>query len=204
MKKILSILILTICFYNNSLKAQGFGLQVGLINPLGRAAYFLKPGLGAELHFIPADIDDRWKFNIALSYYVFKPTQDTFNTYGLEVSQQSKLYPGYSIISKVDMASICMGVTFKILDKKLSPTVGTDLIFSMIGISQTVESGFRTTSSENESYWSLALAPRIGASYEVSDNWLINAGLAIPVVGIGSTYLQSYWKPFISINYFID
>ncbi len=171
--------------------------------PIGKTAYILKPGYGAELHFLSGDIDDRWKLNIGLGYYIFKATQDTFNTYGLEFSQKTTLYPGYSILRKYNIASMGAGFTYKILDKILSPTVGLDANVSIITLSESNVSGLINSSTDNESYWRLSIGPKIGGCYEINENWLLNAGVGSSF-GIGNSGVQSYWKPYISINYFID
>jgi opacity protein-like surface antigen len=203
MKKIFFILI-TLLFLNNGfLNAQGYGLQLGSMNPLGKTAYILKPGYGGEFHFLPGDIDERWKLNLALGYHIFKPTQDTFNTYGLEISQQTTLYPGYSIMRKYSIASIGAGFIFKILDKDFSPFIGADANVSIITLSQTNVSAIISSSSDNDSYWRFAIGPKAGICYQVTDNWLLNAGVGSSF-GFGNSGVQSYWRPFLSINYFID
>ena len=203
MKNTFFILLTVFCFFNNFLKAQGYGLQIGTMNPMGKTAYILKPGYGGEFHFMPGEIDDRWKFNVALGYYTFKPTQDTFNTYALEISQKTTLYPGYSILRKYSIASIGAGFTFKILDKVFSPVIGAEGNVSIITMSQSSVSGIISSGSDNDSYWRLAIGPKLGACYEISDTWLINAGVGSSF-GFGNSGLQSYWKPYVSINYFVD
>lgn len=203
MKNKFLILITVFSFYNGYLKAQGYGLQIGTMNPMGKTAYILKPGLGAEFHFLPGEIDDRWKLNIALGYYRFRPTQDTFNTYALEISQTTTLYPGYSIMRKYSIASMGAGFTFKILDKNFSPIIGAEANVSIITMSQSNVSGIISSSSDNDSYWRLAMGPKVGACYQLNDNWLLNAGVGSSF-GIGNSGLQSYWKPYFSINYYID
>jgi hypothetical protein len=202
MKHTFFILITVLCFYNGYLKAQGYGLQVGTMNPLGKTGYILKPGIGAEFHYLPGEVDARWKFNIALGYYIFKPTQDTFNTYGLEISQQTTLYPGYSIMRKYNIASMGAGITYKFLDKDFSPVIGVDANVSIITMSQTNVSAIISSSSDNDSFWRLAMGPKLGASYEL-DGWIINAGVGSSI-GIGNSGFQYYWKPYVSLNYFID
>ncbi len=197
------ILTVSLCIYGNCLIAQGLGLQVGSMNPIGKTAYILKPGYGVEFDFLPGEVDDRWKFNIALEYFIFKPTQDTFNTYGLEMSQQTTLYPGYSIMRKYSIASIGAGFIFKMLDKDLSPTIGADVNVSLITLSQTNVTQLMNSSSDNDSFLRIATGPKIGASYQIQDCWLINAGVGSSF-GIGNSGIQSYWKPYISINYYIE
>jgi hypothetical protein len=96
---------------------------------------------------------------------------------------------------------MCM---FKVLDKKFSPTVGIDGMAAIIVISEdNFTEGALSSSSTNDTYWRFALCPKVGASYQINDSWLINAGAGFNM-GFGNTGVQSYWKPFIMLNYFFD
>ena len=184
--------------------SQSFGLQVGSLIPVGQTAYSLKPGYGAELNMLSGDIDDRLKFGFFLGYYKFKPTQDTFKTYTIQEGSGTQLLPGYEVIHKYGMGTAGFTGIFKIIDKNFSPMVGLDASAAIIVISEDdYAEGAISSSSTNDTYWRFAICPKAGASYQIKDNWLINAGVGFNM-GFGNTGVQSYWKPFIMLNYFFD
>jgi outer membrane protein W len=205
MKKKLSCFFIAVFLAITTLMhSQGIGIQVASLIPVGSTAYTLKPGFGGEFNMLSGDIDNRFKFGFTIGYYKFKPTQDTFRTYTIESSYTTQLLPGYESIKKYGMGSAGITCMFKILDKKFSPTVGIDGTAALIVISEDdYAEGAISSSSTNDTYWRFAVCPKAGASYQIKDNWLINAGVGFNV-GFGNTGVQAYWKPFLMINYFFD
>ncbi len=180
------------------------GLQLSYMDPVGTAAYSLKRGMGAEFMYSANEIDSRWKFSGYLGFFSYKTTQDTFPLQGMLYGQTTALLPGYEVISKYQSMSCGFGAVYKLLNKKLSPIIGMDgyLTFVSMSYHRYVETLIDETFS-NEMQWQFAIFPKAGVSYQMNDNWLLNAGIGRNM-GFGSTGSQAFWKSYISLQYYLN
>lgn len=195
-------------------KAFVLGLQANYVAPGSDMKYALKPTVGIELKLSSGEIDNRFKFGVALGYCVFKPTQDTFRIYGTQTGGTASngvpvngtlLQPGFEHIYNYKVASIGFWSDFKILSKKFSPTLGLDFYAYVASLNEdyTVEWQISLQGqNENETTYSFAFIPKAGLSYELKDNWLFAGGMGRSMAFYGSETLRSFWKSYISVLYY--
>ncbi len=185
-----------------------FGLQPGLMVPADNYySYALKPGVGAD--FVAkanlGDIDSRYKIGFLMGYYVFQPTQDTFQTYAIG-GNPVQLLPGYEVIHSYSILQFGLSNDFKILkDSRFSPFVGLDLGMDVFDISHDDYAETLIQSSvTNDIFYNYLIIPRAGVQYQLSDNWLFSLGIGRSMGFAGSFGAQTFWKIFITICHVSD
>jgi hypothetical protein len=190
------------------LLAKGFGqygAQLSVFKPAGDLAYILKPALGIEVTFKGREIEKQWKRGGSIGYASFKPTQETFQIYAIQSgSGGSVLLPGTQSYSKYTELPISFTNDISLLKgKKFSPLIGLDLCFFLITYSES--SQIQTLSDitlMNENLWIFSVVPKVGFSYKVKETLFLTLGCAKSIGLIGTSTGQSFWKPFISLNYY--
>ena len=121
-----TILLFVFLVFNTSGQAQQYGLRLSHIKFVSNHGYILKPTLGAEFIYHLADIDDRIQAGFTLGFFTPKARFDTFPSYGLELGGNPIFLPGYETVKKYLAITGGLTVDYKILDQKISPTVGSD------------------------------------------------------------------------------
>ena len=183
--------------------AQGFSqwvIQPSVIIPTGFNSYLLKPGPSLEVIYkIPDDGDAFYRFGAGFGYSVLKPTADTFRTYAIG----SQFMPGYEVMHSYSIFSIGVTNDFNILKhKKLSPVIGIDIYFYAISISEhNYAKGSIDESTTGDSYWQLALLPKIGVRYRLGKNFIIEAGCGKNISILGTSDALPFIKPYASIAF---
>jgi hypothetical protein len=172
--------------------------------------YVLKPGIGFHLSGEKGDIDDRYRFGVFLDFYTFKATQDTFQTYAVGPSNSNPYGPTYltpssEILHHYYVVQMGLSFDFRIIPEgKFSPILGLDFSINAIDISEDDYSIYVSSQSlgGGDVYYNYSLIPRLGAQYQLGDNWLLSAGLGYSLGFGGSLGAQSFWKPYITATYF--
>ncbi len=197
MKHFLLIAFITCCGL-----APAFGqwtVQPSVIISEGYNSYILKPAPMLEVSYKTPDEDAFYKIGFTFGFSILRPTADTFRTYatGYQFLPGSEVLHSYSIFAA--------GVTndFIILHhKKLSPVIGVDIYFYSISIAEhNYAKGLMDETTTGDNYWQVAICPRIGISYRVSQNFLISAGCGRNTSIMGTSDALPFLKPYISVSF---
>jgi len=187
----------------------GLGFQASYVLPAIPNNYYYKPAPNFELMILSGDIDDHFRVGMQFGYCSLKPTQDTFNTVTVLRDISGRPYsvnPGYNTVSIYDIYSAGFDFEYRpVIDTRFTPMVGLDLYYYYIyyGSNSVVENYSQL--EEQIGFQELALAPKIGLTWRISDNWQMNGGIAYNwgfFGGVDNTL--SYWKPFINIEFVPD
>ncbi len=186
--------------FNKSYGQYEFNL--GLMAPSGDTKYLLKPAPSFEFVFNTGDVDSHYHFGASIGYCRLSPTQDTFKTYAVG----GAVLPGYEVIHSYELYPIGLRNEFTFFpDKKFSPILALDLYFYVISISDDYYAETLIQSSiTNDTYWALAIIPRIGLQYELNDQISLTGGFGRSMSFTGTVDAQSYWKTYIGIKYYIN
>lgn len=198
MKHFLLLVVITFCSITQGLSQ--WVIQPSVIIPTGFNSYLLKPGPSLEiLYKIPDDADAFYRFGAGFGYSVLKPTADTFRTYAIG----SHFLPGYEVMHSYSIFSVGVTNDFNILKrKKLSPVIGIDIYIYAISIAEhNYAEGLIDETTTGDSYWQLALLPRIGLRYKLGENIVIEAGCGKNITILGTSDALPFIKPYISIAF---
>jgi len=180
------------------------GAEISYIGPVGYPAYFFKPSLGLEVKWLSGDEDSKIRACMSIGYYSFKPTQDTFPTITVASGGMNALLPGHEVIKTYAVVPIGFGAEYRPLETKLSPVIGLMGYFYVIDLAYHSDVQTLIDEDSESAEWELAVMPKLGLSYKLSDNWLLSASLGYSLGITGTVDTQSYWKTSIGVMYIPD
>jgi len=201
MKKIYLILVLLSFFAGMGRSSAQIGVDISYIGPVGPPAYYLKPTVGIEARVLSGNEDSKFRACISVGYYGFKPTQDTFPTVTVESGGANALLPGHEVIKSYSVVPIGFGAEYRPFKSRLSPVIGLEGYFYLIDFAY--HNDVQTLiNEENESTeWEVAIMPKLGLSYKVSDKLLLSARLGYSIGLTGTVDTQTYWKTSVGFIY---
>ena len=190
-KTILVFFFLTSLFAPNA-QSQLVGFQVSLIEPQGNFGKIFLPSFSYEIYSNFEEMDDHFKYGMAIDVTVLNPGSDTINFGVNDIRLYKKTYEFNAGLIMV----------YNILKEKFTPFVGLDLFMMCEKYNFTQLSPYNSGFEKNVDI-GLSATPKIGCSYEFLDDIVLNAGAGFVYrYKIGSDQQESFFKYFISIGYY--
>ena len=182
------------------------GVQANYIKPSHDFGFLFKSTLGGEISYGFHQIDAPFQTTLSVGYHAFTPRADTtYGSYTIEGNNNNggigTLLPGFDVWQYYRMLFIGGGVTYKVLDNWISPTVGLDAHYHLISMAYIRDTGISNIDFAGGGYLG-TLSPKVGVQANLLDTYLVNAGIAkcFGLNDLGA--YQSYWKIFLSASYF--
>ena len=113
--------------------------------------------------------------------------------------------PGYDVYSKMRKYSLGFNIDYRLLDRDFSPVVGTDVYVHYFEFSYyTYVPGLLDREVVNASKIVFGIIPRIGLTYTVTDNIVVEGGLGRPLNIDPDFHPLHFWKIYTGVVYYFD
>ncbi|MGV9013425.1 MAG: hypothetical protein ACOH13_12600 [Flavobacteriales bacterium] len=163
--------LLLICTISGPVLFAQLGVRLVQLRPTGDMGFTMEKKISAEVLFMD-EFDGNFRFRASLGYFSLKPRLATFPNISYVYSDgNTTVYPGYTTYSKWNMIFLSAGEDWspvELVDEKLRPYVGMDVLIGIIGTQYRTTSVFTDTEFDG-GYKLGGLRFRIGAEYAFTD-----------------------------------
>jgi hypothetical protein len=197
-----SILAFTLSFGLNNLYAQ-VGVRISYEKPSGELGYLVKPTMLTEIYY-EGYTDYLFKYGGSIGYAPLQTNLDTVPIGTIYMGDSTVLLPSWAIYSKMRQYSLGFNMEYKILDRRLSPVVGTDVYFHILEYDlEYVVPNERHTYSD-ELVVTMGILPRISVCFNITDDLILHGGIGQSMAIDYQWNKFLYWKIFCGIKYYFQ
>jgi hypothetical protein len=199
----LPMMVLALFLSGSYCASAQYGIRVSYEKPSSELGYLLKPTILTELYF-EGYTDYRFKYGASIGFAPLKTHLDTVPIGTFYMGDSTVLLPSWCVYKDMKQYSVGFNMEFKILDRRFSPVVGTDVYFHFIEYEEQYSRGHSQPSISDELVVTMGFLPRVGVCFNITDDLIIHGGIGQSMAIDYQWNKFLYWKIFCGIKYYFQ